>query len=54
MIILKIITSVLDVFLALISMIALIGGRMKTEEQNAMLFCLVLAIANIFVIWGQI
>lgn len=49
---LKIVTTVSDVFLLLISIISIVGNRLHKGERNAMLFCLLLAIANIMVIWG--
>lgn len=54
MIALMIIASAADAFLVLISALSIIGGRLNTEERNAMLFCLFLAIINLLVIWGQI
>lgn len=54
MIALMIIASAADAFLVLISMLSIIGGRLRTEERNAMMFCLFLAIVNLFVIWGRI
>ncbi len=54
MMILKIIASTADVFLVLIAILSIFGGRLKIEERNAMLFCLFMAIMNLLVIWGQI
>lgn len=53
MTILRIAASFADIVLLLISALSIIGNRLNDFERRAMLFCLLLSVANIICIWSS-
>ena len=54
MMVFRIAATMADAFLALVSLLGIIGNRLNKEERNAITFCLITAIINIIVIWGVV